>query len=166
MKRILFNCLLGILACAFFVYPSYAQAVSSPELINNAKQYDGKTVTYQGEAIGDIMTRGEYAWLNLNDGYTAIGVWVKKTGLKDVAYLGSYRAKGDIIEVNGIFNRSCPEHGGDLDIHAQKIKKILPGGPSFSKLSGKKFYIGLSLTLIVLFLYFINTLFRDKLGKN
>jgi hypothetical protein len=166
MKRILLNCLLGTLACVFFVYPSYAQAVSSLELISNAKEYDGKTLTYQGEAIGDIMTRGEHAWVNLNDGYTAIGVWIKKADLKDVTCLGSYRAKGDIIEISGTFNRSCPEHGGDLDIHAQKIKKILPGGPSFSKLSKKKFYIGLTLTLIVLFLYFINMLFRDKLDKN
>jgi len=163
MKRILFICFFGILAHVFFASPSYAQTVSSLELINNAKQYDGKTVTYQGEAIGDIMARGEHAWINLNDGYTAIGVWVRKNDIKDIAYLGNYRAKGDIIEVSGIFNRSCPEHGGDLDIHAREIKKIIPGGPSFSKLSVKKFYIGLSLTFIVLFLYFINFLFRDKL---
>ena len=163
MKRILFNCFFGILAYALFISPSYAQAVSSLELINNAKQYDGKTVTYQGEAIGDIMARGEHVWVNLNDGYTAIGVWVKKTDLKDITYLGSYRAKGDIIKVGGTFNRSCPEHGGDLDIHAREIKKILPGGPSFNKLSVKKFYTGLCLAFIVLFLYFINLLFRDKL---
>ena len=30
----------------------YAQPVSSIELINNAKLYDGKTVTYEGEVIG------------------------------------------------------------------------------------------------------------------
>lgn len=165
MKRILFNCLFGILAHVFFASASYAQAVSSIELINNAKQYDGKTVTYQGEAIGDIMARGEHVWVNLNDGYTAIGVWVRKTDLKDVAYLGSYRAKGDIIKVNGRFNRGCPEHGGDLDIHAREIKKILPGGPSFNKFSKQKFYTGLALTLIVLFLYSINILFPGKLRK-
>lgn len=162
MKKILFYWVFGILAYAVFVSSSYAQTASSSELINNAKQYDGKTVTYQGEAVGDIMTRGDHAWVNLNDGYTAIGVWVRKTDLKDITYLGGYHAKGDVIEVIGIFNRSCPEHGGDLDIHAQEIKKVLSGELSFKQLSMKKFYIGLFLTLTLLFFYSINKFFHYK----
>lgn len=152
MKKIVFYWIFGILAYAVFVSSSYAQTLSSLELINNAKQYDGKTVTYQGEAVGDIMIRGDHTWVNLNDGYAAIGVWARKTDLKDIVYLGGYRTKGDIIEVIGIFNRSCPEHGGDLDIHAQEIKKILSGEPSFKQLSTKKLYLGLFLSLALLFL--------------
>jgi aspartyl/asparaginyl-tRNA synthetase len=144
------------------IIPCYAQAVSSAELIVNAKQYDGKTVTYQGEAVGDIMRRGDYAWVNLNDGNAAIGVLVKKTDLADITYLGSYRAKGDVVEVVGIFNRSCPEHGGDLDIHAQEIKKIIPGKSYFRQLNMKKLYIGLLLTLTALLLYPINKFFQYK----
>ena len=101
----------------------YAQSISSIELINNAKLYDGKTVVYEGEVIGDVMVRGDYAWINLNDGLNAIGIWIPKTLIKDILYEGSYKSKGDWLEVTGTFSRSCAYHGGDLDIHAQAIRK-------------------------------------------
>ena len=69
----------------------FAQPVSSTELINSAKQYDGKTVVYTGEVIGDIMIRGDYAWINLWDGKNAIGIWVRKDLVKDITYTGSYK---------------------------------------------------------------------------
>ncbi len=162
MQKKIFYQFLVMLAYAVIIPACYAQALSSLELINNAKQYDGQTVTYRGEAVGDIMARGDHAWVNLNDGYIAIGVWVRKIELKDITYLGGYRAKGDVIEVTGIFNRSCPEHGGDLDIHAQEIKKVLSGEFSFKQLSIKKFYIGIFLTLALLSLYSINKFSRYK----
>ncbi len=108
-------------------YDCYAQSISSVELINNAKNYNGNTVVYRGEVIGDIMVRGEYAWINVNDEKNAIGIWVKKELTKDILFTGSYKAKGDLVEITGKFNRSCVEHGGDLDIHAQSIIKISSG---------------------------------------
>ncbi|MDI6605929.1 MAG: hypothetical protein QME65_02145, partial [Candidatus Omnitrophota bacterium] len=44
---------------------AFAQPVSSTELIENAQAYDGKRVAYAGEVIGDIMRRGNFAWLNV-----------------------------------------------------------------------------------------------------
>ncbi len=105
----------------------YAQPVSSTVLINNAKDYDGKPVAYEGEAIGDIMKRGGYSWVNVNDGVNAIGIWVENSLRKDIAYTGTYKSKGDWLEISGVFHRACPEHGGDLDIHAQAIRKINSG---------------------------------------
>jgi len=110
-----------------FSAPCFAQAISSTELINNAKSYDGKMVVYKGEVIGDVMPRGKHAWVNINDGNNAIGVWVSRAVAKSIFYTGSYRAKGDVVEVSGIFHRSCPEHGGDLDIHAQVLRKVTSG---------------------------------------
>jgi hypothetical protein len=105
----------------------YAQPISSTELINNAKIYDGKTVVYTGEVIGDVMRRGDYAWINVNDGQNAIGIWINRSLAKEINYTGSYKTKGDEIEITGIFQRACPEHGGDLDIHAQALRKINSG---------------------------------------
>ena len=104
-----------------------AQAISSSDLINSAKQYDGQTVVYQGEVIGDVMVRGRFAWVNLNDGKNAIGIWVGKAVAAGIRYAGSYNLAGDFLEVTGIFYRSCPEHGGDLDIHARTVVLIRPG---------------------------------------
>lgn len=116
----------------------FAQSISSSELINNAKQYDGKTVTYEGEVIGDIMARGDYAWININDGINAIGIWVNRGLIKDIQYTGSYKSRGDRVEVIGVFQRACLEHGGDLDIHAQAIRKISSGRDTVERLNTAK----------------------------
>ena len=159
-RKILFCHIISLLSVAAFVVPCFAQPTGSLELINNAKQYDGKTVIYQGEAVGDIMVRADHAWVHLNDGYIAIGVWARKDELRDIAHLGNYRAKGDIIEVTGVFHRCCPEHGGDLDIHAWEIRKTAPGEDYCNKFSMKKLYIGLFLTLAVLFIAFCLQYFK------
>ena len=115
-----------ILIFGFWIY-SYAQSLSSTELIDNAKTYDGKTVVYTGEVIGEVMMRGEYAWANLNDGKNAIGAWLPVGLAREIEFKGSYKAKGDVVEVVGIFNHACVQHGGDLDIHAEALKKIRSG---------------------------------------
>jgi len=116
----------------------YAQSISSAELINNAKLYDGKTVTHEGEVIGDIMLRGEFAWINVNDGQNAIGIWMDKNLTADILYTGSYKSKGDFVEITGVFQRACLEHGGDLDIHAQTIRKVRQGRGVFERLNVNK----------------------------
>jgi hypothetical protein len=128
MKKVM-SYMLWFIGLIIFLTNNYcfAQPVSSDELINNAKQYDGKTVVYEGEVIGDIMRRGDYAWVNVNDGQNAIGIWLNISLAKDIIYTGSYKSVGDAVEVTGTFNRACVEHGGDLDIHAQTIRKISSG---------------------------------------
>jgi len=126
-----FACILSPLMC-------FAQPISSTELINNAKLYDGKIVTYEGEVIGDIMVRGDYAWINVNDGKNAIGIWMDKNLAKDILYTGSYKSKGDWLEITGVFQRACLQHGGDLDIHAQAIRKVRQGRQISEKLNMSK----------------------------
>lgn len=106
----------------------YAQPLSSSELINSAKLYDGKAVVYEGEAIGEVMLRGDYAWVNIHDGKNALGVWLPRDLARDIL-AGSYKSKGDWLEVSGTFNRACLAHGGDPDIHAQAIRKLKAGRP-------------------------------------
>jgi hypothetical protein len=126
-----------------------AQSVSSTELIENAKKYDGKSVLYQGEAIGELMKRGEFAWININDGENAIGIWAPLGLIADISLLGSYKQKGDLVEVSGIFNRSCPEHGGDLDIHAREIRKVSKGRQIPERINACKSKFALILVFIL-----------------
>ncbi|MDD5116833.1 MAG: DNA-binding protein [Candidatus Omnitrophica bacterium] len=139
----------------------FAKSISSAELINNAKGYDGKTVSYEGEAIGDIMKRGEYAWINVNDGINAIGIWINVSLLRDINYIGSYKSSGDKIEVKGIFHRACLEHGGDLDIHAESVRKIESGRMIDRKTDPAKRNLSLILGG-VLVLIWILSLFKRK----
>jgi hypothetical protein len=132
----------------FLVSPCHAQPISSSELIENAQRYDGKEVVYEGEAIGEIMQRRDGAWVNVYDGEHSIGVWMPKELAAGIEYTGSYRAQGDILQVKGIFNRACLEHGGDLDIHAASLNKIRSGWLKQERIIPAK--RGLLITLLVI----------------
>lgn len=132
--------------------PCFAQPINSNELIENAKQYDGKIVIYEGEVIGEVMARAGFMWVNINDGNNAVGIWAHKDLTKEISYTGTYKAKGDWVEAIGVFHRACPEHGGDLDIHAQSIRKINPGRQIKERLNIEKrnfSFILLGILLIV-----------------
>jgi hypothetical protein len=105
----------------------FAQAPNSPELIDHADRYDGVTLSYTGEIVGDIMKRGEFAWINVSDGKNTIGVWLHQDLLEGIVYTGSYKAQGAVVEVSGIFHRACLEHGGDLDLHAHDLRILSKG---------------------------------------
>lgn len=100
----------------------------SEYIINNSKQLNGQTILYEGEAVGDIMIRkNDFGWINVNDGKSAIGIWANKEELDKIQYLGEYKVKGDTILITGTVNNACKQHGGDLDIHAEKIEIIESG---------------------------------------
>jgi hypothetical protein len=146
---------LGLQAAAF------AQNLSSRELILKAKEYDGKLIVYSGEVIGDVMSRGEFSWVNINDGQNTLGVWMSAGAAKEIKFTGNYKSRGDSLEIVGVFHRACLEHGGDLDIHAQSLRKIGNGRTVNEKLNFDK--VNLSLILLgVLFLGWILTLFKRK----
>jgi len=96
-------------------------------LIEDSSKYDGKSVTVEGELIGDIMTRGSHVWLCLLDDGTAVGVWAEKDKLPTISFVGAYGVRGDTIRIKGILHRACPEHGGDFDIHAELVDIIKRG---------------------------------------
>ena len=105
----------------------YAQSVSSTDLINQALNFDGKQIEFEGEAIGDLMRRGDHTLVNLHDGDNAIGVWAPSGIMPKVGHLGAYNSKGDRIKVKGVFHRACAIHGSDLDIHASDAVVTRPG---------------------------------------
>lgn len=161
LKVVLFLVLMVICLAASVCF---AQPLTSQELIERAKEYDGKTISYLGEAIGDVMYRGDFAWVNVNDGSNAIGIWVKKDLAERITLTGSYKFIGDTILVEGRFNRSCLEHGGDLDIHADSLTIIKNGSKVEEKINVYKIIAGLAFMAIVLFLGLLRFL-RKALTK-
>lgn len=96
-------------------------------LIEKSQAFDGQTITIEGEAIGEAMLRGEYAWINISDNTNAIGVWLKASDAQKIKSFGDYRHKGDIVKITGTFSRNCTEHGGDVDIHSHSLEIIEQG---------------------------------------
>ena len=140
---------------------SNALEVSSNELIEQAKDYDKKEISYTGEVIGDIMKRGQNCWINISDGDNAIGVWAEISLTDNIEFKGSYKYVGDEVKVTGVFNKACPEHGGDLDIHAQKIEIIQKG--YISKRSLNIYYILIAVLLLVIAILMNFIIFKKKL---
>lgn len=143
----------------------YASPISSTELIEKAKEYDGKMVYYEGEVIGSVMKRGNIAWLNISDGNFAIGVFVQISQLPKITYHGCYKAIGDRIMVKGIFHRACPNHGGELDIHATSLEIIKPGNLVKHPINLVRVRIALLLSLIALLIIITHFITKTKFDK-
>ncbi|MEM1485878.1 hypothetical protein V6615_13550 [Oscillospiraceae bacterium PP1C4] len=124
-------------------------------LIENAKQYDGKTITVQGEAIGEPLERNNYCWVNINDGTNAIGIWLKSEDAQQVEKFGDYKNKGDIILVSGVFHRACAEHGGEADIHNQNMQVLKKGYAVEEQISHSRVIFAVILLAALLSVIFI-----------
>jgi len=132
------------------------------ELIENAKEIDGSKITIQGEAIGERMTRGEYSWININDGTNAIGIWLKNIDADQVTCYGNYKYIGDTIQITGTFYRACAEHGGEADFHVDSIQVIKTGYEVKEQIPAGKIIISISMMMVAALLL----LFYMKKIKN
>ena len=69
--------ILLVLALILLLAPTVALAenelINSNDLIDHAKDYDNQTVLYEGEVLGDILYRGDFAWVAVFDGSNTIG---------------------------------------------------------------------------------------------
>lgn len=132
-KRVLMSILTAVLlmtAAEYAICGIHAdeETVSCSELIDHSKKYDGKKIVFEGEAIGDILYRGSYAWINVSDGNnSAIGIWMTKEQAQSIKTTGAYEITGDTVEIAGIFHAACSEHGGDMDIHATAVTVMKQG---------------------------------------
>jgi hypothetical protein len=117
-------CFLAIILLLFMIPPVSAE--SGKELVENSRSFDGREVTFKGEVVGVLM-RGDYAWVNVLDNGVAIGVWCRANDAENVSVVGDYTHIGDNVEVVGTFHFACPEHGGDLDIHAENFTVLQSG---------------------------------------
>lgn len=132
-----------------FSYGTMAEEITNyNDLIENGKALDGKELTLKGEAIGEPMKRGDYSWVNISDGSTAMGIWLKNSDAQRINLYGNNKAKGDTVSIIGIFNRSCAEHGGDMEVHALSISIVEKGNINEISISHKKINLAIILSII------------------
>ncbi len=128
MKKIFFILVTVLLLSSATLVNASQQEVSINDLIENAKEYDGKEVVLEGEVIGDILDRGEDVWVNISDGNnSAIGIYMSKELSAVITTTGNYKTSGDRIRIVGIFQRACKDHGGDLDVHGSSVELVSKG---------------------------------------
>ena len=149
IKTIILIC---ILVFSFTITCMAKEYSNFNELIENGKKNDNTKIILKGEAIGEAMKRGDYSWVNISDGSTAMGIWINSKDAQSIKNFGKYGYKGDIVKISGTFNRACKDHGGDMDIHASSVEIIDAGGHVAIPISNSKKLIAIILTVITLIL--------------
>lgn len=163
--------------------------ISSLMLVEKAKLYDGRALTFMGEAVGERMirnrgTKSEGAWIHLNDDaymYRAIDagaplsgfnsgmpVWVAPSQMSNaIKTYGDFKTNGDVVRVTGVFHAACKEHGGDMDIHATSLQVVSSGLPIKHPVPGWKVLIAVAMVLIAAAMWALNKrkFLREKLGN-
>ena len=125
------------------------------DLIFNSQDFDKKAIKVKGEAIGEIMRRGEDCWININDGKNAIGIYGSKEKAAIIENFGNYDKIGDKVEIAGEFNRACKEHNGDMDIHYNSISLVEKGKDTQHEVKKSKVYSAIALAILTSVVSFI-----------
>ncbi len=132
-----------------FIINCYAtDTIEINQLIENASSLDNTVLTIQGELIGEALERNEYAWINVNDGTNATGVFIKQSDIDKIKYYGDYKHRGDIVKITGTFYKSCKAHGGDVDIHCSSLEIIEKGHINKEEVSRFKIIFAVILFII------------------
>ncbi len=121
----------GLLASAVSPALAFRDGVMSPaEVIAIDRDRDGSVITVEGEAVGEhLRAAGGGRWVNILGDEVGLGIWVTEEMAESIEYFGDYRYDGDIVRVTGVVNVACEQHGGEFDVHAQKLEIISRGGP-------------------------------------
>ena len=144
--------------------------------------WNAKTITFHGEAVGEVMVRGDYAWIHLNDdayeeknveegaklgGYNSgMAVWVPAGLTKQIDSYGDYKHEGSIVEIQGTFNAACKEHGGDMDIHATSLRVIRPGHEVVDQVMLWKVLLAIALVLVAAGLWYFDRRTRNRIAPH
>lgn len=151
LKKLILSIIFLLICLPITIY-GQTEDVSSSELIENATYWDDKQIKYTGEVIGDILERGDYSWISVSDGENTMSCVIPTTDAKQINYLGRYGVKGDTVCVQGVFNRACAEHGGDMDIHVNSLKQISKGKVLENKYSSAMLYVSCAVFVCAVFM--------------
>jgi hypothetical protein len=165
-----------------FAFPTHETPekteVNSASLVENANLWNGRIIAFTGEAIGEAMVRGKMAWIHLNDdaymwknieegaqlgGYNSgHAVWIPADLAIKIRSFGDFKHEGDVVKIVGIFNAACPEHGGDMDIHASTLDIVRVGHPVHHVVNSARAIAAGGLLVLALSLYRLRIVIRRR----
>jgi|GEM_PF-654501 len=158
----------GALAC-----PPEAHATEADELpmtpaaiVEGPADTDGTTVTIRGEAIGeDLRADADHRWVNVLGGGAAVGVYMTDELAERITTYGDHKHMGDVIDIDGVLNRACPQHAGEFDIHAEDVRLVEAGFARETPLRPWKALVGLALMAVAFGEYRLFKTLRDRRPK-
>lgn len=142
--------------------------VSSTQVFACPSAFDGRRVTYVGEAIGDLLVRRDGAWLQVNDdvyalevgplvghreqgGFnTGMSVWLPDGLHERVQGLGRPDQRGDVILVRGTLHRADPNDGGGTTVRAEELEILAEALPIDDPLHVPQLIVAIVLAVLAL----------------
>ena len=144
MRRII----LFLIIFGLFPLGSYPQTLE--EILKNSQDFDNRKIVFEGEVIGEPLKGEEGVWINVKQGKVSIGVFLEDSeAINKIKNYGSYKRRGDWVQIEGIFFNNCPIHL-ERDVHAYKLKVIKPGFLLREEISLFKVKLSLGLALLCL----------------
>lgn len=122
-----------------------AAVVSSAALLDCPQVFDGRRVVFRGEAVGQVLGRGDHVWLQVNDDVYAgevgplpqhrvyaginagLGISLPPALTAQLTHRGGPRTQGDRVEVQGVFRRVDPVSGEMAVIVADELEVLAIG---------------------------------------
>lgn len=125
---------------------AFGGPVMSPaEVVDIDRARHGSVVTVEGEAVGEhLRAVGGGRWVNVLGDEVGLGVWVTDEMAAQIEYFGDYRNTGDVVRFTGPVNISCEVHGGEFDVHAERMEIITVGGPREHEVDIRKGLVGIA----------------------
>lgn len=120
-------------------------------LVSTNRALNNSDVSFSGEVVGDVLRASEegHKWLNLRgSSNSVISVYVDDSQADLVQHVGDYHNTGTTLKIAGNYHIACPEHQGELDVHAASIEIVDGGGPVTHMIESGK--LGLAFVLCAL----------------
>lgn len=123
------------------VFPAGGR-VSSTQVVSCPSAYDGLTVTYVGEVVGELLPRRGGAWAQVNDddyalitgpvvghreraGFnTGLSVWLEDELAERIEATGRPARRGDVVLLRGTILRADPQDGGGITLRADELQTL------------------------------------------
>lgn len=121
--------------------------LSSDQVFACPAAWDGKEVTYVGEAVGEVLRRDGGVWVQMNDdayaletgplvghrersGFNAgLSVWLPDGLHERVDGVGRYERRGTVVLLEGTIHRADPADGGGTTLRATSLEVLAPATP-------------------------------------
>lgn len=128
--------------------------------------YDGVTVRYAGEVVGDLLMRDGGAWVLVNDDdyavqvgplpahgehvgtNTGLTVWLPTEHQSAVSGLGRPNRRGDVLAIEGRIERADPRDGGGLTLRATDVEVLAPSTTIAEPLDVPQLWFAVAMTVV------------------
>lgn len=98
-------------------------------LVSINRALNDNQVSFEGEAVGDLVNAGDgHRWANvMGTSNAVISVFLTDEQASLIHDVGDYHSTGTTLKITGTYHIACPEHQGELDVHASKAEVVNAG---------------------------------------